>query len=352
VKILVTGATGFIGGHLVNYLTTRGHQVRALIHRSPPQDEWGLRRGAGVELARGDITDAQAVRTAVQGIDAIFHLAAARDVRGAPESVYQKINVEGTRHLLEAAAEASVQRFIYCSSVGVARYPGNLEADEMLPFSEPTSQVFYHRTKAQAERMALDAQAVVVRPVITYGPQDGQGFVTRLIALLGQGQLVWVGNGINHVDLVYIDDLVSGMYQALERGAGGRAYILSGTAPIYVQALIGKICKFLRVRAPRIRVPASFARLAGWGMETLYEVGYRVGIIPNGKEPFITRDKVATLTVDRGFSHVRASRELGYHPQVDYDEGLRCTVDWFQERKKCNRRHLRDFGVSTENDMR
>jgi len=261
----------------------------------------------------------------VQGVEAVFHLAAARDVWGAPESVYQRINVKGTRHLLEAAAEAGVRRFVYCSSVGVARYAGNLQADETLPFCNPTSQICYHRTKAQAERMALDARAVVVRPVITYGPQDGRGFVTRLITLLAQGQLVWVGSGRNHVDLVYVDDLVSGMCQALERGAAGRVYILSGTAPIQVRVLVDKICNLLGARAPRICVPASFARLAGWGMETLYRIARWE------QTPFITHDKVATLTVDRGFSHARASRELGYCPRVDYDEGLRRTVDWLRK---------------------
>jgi len=329
-RVLVTGATGFIGGHLARYLVAQGHHVRALVrHKGPAQSSGfveGL-AGAGVELAFGDVTDPEPVRAAVDGVEAIFHLAAVRDVWGAPESVYQRVNVKGTRHLLDAAAEADVRRFVYCSSVGVARYPGNLQADETLPFCKPTSQVFYHRTKAQAERMALDARAVVVRPVITYGPQDGEGFVTRLIKLLAQGQPVWVGNGRNHVDLVYIDDLVLGMYTALVQGTAGRVYILSGTAPVQVRALVDKICKLVEARAPRICVPASFAHMAGWGMETLYRIARWE------QSPFITRDKVATLAVDRGFSHARASRELGYQPQVDYDEGLRRTLAWIQERK-------------------
>jgi len=322
-RVLITGATGFIGGHLARYLAAHGHHVRALVRR----DSLSLAED-GVELARGDIADFEAVRAAMDGVEAIFHLAAARDVWGAPDAVYQRINVKGTRHLLEAAAEAGARRFVYCSSVGVARYAGNLQADETLSFSEPTSQVFYHRTKARAERMALDAQAVVVRPVITYGPQDECGFVTRLITLLAQGQLVWVGNGRNHVDLVYIDDLVLGMYTALVQGAAGRVYILSGTVPIQVRALVDKICKLVGTRAPRIYVPASFARLTGWGMETFYRIARWE------QSPFITRDKIATLTVDRGFSHARASQELGYRPQVSYDEGLRRTLAWIQERKE------------------
>ena len=325
-RVLVTGATGFIGGHLARYLAAQGHHVRALVRR----DSLALAE-AGVELTWGDVTDPEATQAAVREVEAVFHLAAVRDVWGTPESVYRRVNVEGTRHLLEAAAGAGVRRFIYCSSVGVARYPGNLTADETLPYSEPTSQVLYHRTKAQAEQMALQwvssgrVPALVVRPVITYGPRDEHGFVTRLITLLAQGRLVWVGSGRNHVDLVYVDDLVAGMEAALERGAVGRVYILSGTAPIRVRALVDKTCNLLGKHPPRIRVPVSCARLAGWAMETLYRVARR------GTAPFITRDKVATLTVDRGFSHARASRELGYQPQVDYDEGLHRTVGWLQE---------------------
>jgi nucleoside-diphosphate-sugar epimerase len=332
-RVLVTGATGFIGGHLARSLVAQGNRVRALVRYK--NRELALAQ-AGVELAWGELTDLETVQAAVSGVEAVYHLAAARDAWGVPASVYQRVNVEGTRHLLEAAAEAGVRRFLYCSSVGVACYPGNLEVDEMLPFREPTSQVLYHRSKARAEGMVLEwarsgrVPAVVVRPVITYGPDDERGMVTRMVMLLARGRFMLVGNGRGHVDLVYVDDLVAGMCLALERGAVGRVYILSGTAPIQVRTLVAKICDLLGRRPPSIHVPAPIARAAGWGMETLYRAGDRLGVL-DGKEPFITCGKVATLTVDRGFSHARASQELGYRPQVNYDEGLRRTLDWLQE---------------------
>lgn len=321
-RILVSGATGFIGGRLACHLAAQGHQVRALVRRDAPK-----LAERGVTLIPGDVTDTQALRLALQGVDAVFHLAAVRDVWGTPETVYRQVNVEGTRCLLEAAIASDVQRFVYCSSVGVARYPGNLAADETLPYSEPTSQVLYHRTKAQAEQIALDAQAVVVRPAITYGPGDANGFVTRLITLLIQGRFLGVGNGCNHVDLVYMDDLVAGMWAALEKGVAGQVYILSGTAPIQVRALLVEICKLLGRKPPRVYIPTSIALLAGWAMEILWKgILTPLGLSPHA--PFITRDKVATLTVDRGFSHKRASLELGYQPQIGYSEGLRRTLDW------------------------
>lgn len=328
-RILVTGATGFVGGHLARRLHATGHSVRALV-RSPSSE---LERMGG-EQAVGDVTQTETLAKAMAGVEGVFHLAALRDRWGAPPELYRAVNVAGTRNVLEAARRAGVERVVYCSSVGVARYAGNLEADETLPFCRPTSQVLYHHTKAQAERVAIDAQAVVVRPVIAYGPQDQDGFVTRLIALLAQGQFFWVGDGNNHVDLVYIDDLVSGMCRALERGAAGRVYILSGTAPIRVRALVDRICRLTGSPSPRVHIRAPLARLAGWALETAYRAAARMGIGVNGREPFITRDKVATLTVDRGFSHARARRELGYRPQVDYDEGLRRTLAWLREREE------------------
>lgn len=330
-RVLVTGATGFIGGHLARCLVARGHRVRALVRRESP-----ALAGAGVELAWGELTHPQALRAAMQGVGAVFHLAAVRGSWGIPESVYQRVNVEGTRSLLEAAARAGVRRLVHCSTVGVARYPGNLEADETLPYREPASQVLYHRSKVQAEQLVLEwarsgrVPAVVVRPVITYGPGDEQGMVTRLVMLLAQGRFVLVGNGRNHVDLAYIDDLVAGMYLALERGAVGRVYHLSGTAPIRVRTLVAKICTLLGKRSPQIYIPVPVARAAGWGMEMLHKVGDRLGVDLDGREPFVTRDKVATLTVDRGFSHARANRELGYRPQVDHDAGLRRTLEWLR----------------------
>lgn len=322
--ILVTGATGFIGGRLASRLAAQGHRVRALVRRAAPE-----LAACGVELVSGDITQADAARSALRGVDAVFHLAAVRDVWGTPETVYRQVNVEGTHSLLAAAKASGVQRFVYCSSVGVARYPGNLAADETLPYSQPTSQVLYHRTKAQAEEIALAAQAVVVRPVITYGPGDENGFVTRLIALLAQGRFPRIGNGRNHVDLVYVDDLIAGMVAAWKKGASGRVYILSGTAPIQVRRLVDEICALLERKPPRVSIPTPVARLAGWGMEMVWK-----GVLnPLGWSeyvPFITRDKVATLTVDRGFSHARAGLELGYQPQVDYSEGLQRTLDWIR----------------------
>jgi nucleoside-diphosphate-sugar epimerase len=323
--ILVTGATGFIGAHLACHLADKGHQVRALVRHNSLS-----LTGSGVELACGEITDPDALRIAVDGVEAIFHLAAQRDVWGTPDSTYHRVNVEGTRYLLNAAAQACVQRVVYCSSVGVARYPGNLNADETLPYTQPSSQVAYHRTKAQAEQAVLRAArhgtvpGVVVRPVITYGPGDRTGMITQLLDRLAHKRFVPVGNGQNHLDLAYVDDVVTGLVLAWERGTVGQVYILSGPRPVTMQEVLAAAHAALGKPGPGpIYIPTNLGRfLAG--------LAERVSSTLGGRPP-VTRDAVATLTVDRGFSHARATRELGYQPRLELGEGLRRTAEWWSK---------------------
>jgi nucleoside-diphosphate-sugar epimerase len=322
--VLVTGATGFIGGHLARHLLDRGHPARAMVRRENPN-----LAQAGIELTRGDITDQDAARAAVEGVDAVFHLAAQRDVWGTPESVYHKVNVEGTLNLLRASATAGVQRFVFCSSVGVARYPGNLKADETLPHVQASSQTSYHDTKAQAEQAVMAAArtgevpALIVRPVITYGPGDRTGMITQLLERLANGRFLLVGDGHNHVDLAYIDDMIDGMVLAWERGTVGRAYILSGPQPVTMHEVLAAAHAALGQEGPsRFYLPAGLAYfLAGWAERVWGAWGGR---------PPVTRDAVATLAVDRGFSHARANQDLGYQPQVSYKDGLQRTADWMR----------------------
>lgn len=333
--VLVTGATGFIGSALVRYLGHHGHRVRALAHRVKPAP---LENGgeSGIELVWGDLTDPKAMLAAMDGVDTVFHLAGQRDVWGLDKAVYTQVNFYGTRHLLEAAARAQVRRFVHCSSVGVARYPRNLQANESLPYVEASSQIAYHRTKAQAEQAVLTAAqggkvpAVVVRPVISYGPGDRTGMVTQLLVRLAEGRFVPVGNGRNHVDLAYVDDVVSGMVAAWKRGRIGEVYILSGPQPLEMRTVLATACAVLERRGPGpLYVPSRLANLIAGVAEWAWGAF--------GRRPPLTRDAVATLTVDRGFSHERAARELGYRPKIDLGEGLRQTVEWLHAAGLTNR---------------
>ncbi|MBC7249494.1 MAG: NAD-dependent epimerase/dehydratase family protein [Anaerolineae bacterium] len=329
-RALVTGGSGFVGGHLVRALLARGYTVRALVRPTSRTD--GL---AGAELVYGDVTDQASCQAAVVGVDVVYHLAAIRDRWGTPYADYVAVNVDGTRHLLEAAA-GRVGRFVYCSSVGVLGYPGVLGIDESFPLRPDDGKVFYHRTKAQAEELVLDfarqgrLATTVVRPAITYGPGDDWGMVTRLIAMLRRGTFVPVGNGRNHLHLCYVSDTVQGLILAGESEQSvGQAYIIAGPEPITLNGLVVKICGLLERKPPRWHVPVELARMAGWVLEGVYSAQAHLGLRVLGQAPFLTRDKVDTLAVNRGFSIEKARHELGYVPAIGYDEGLRRTVEWY-----------------------
>ncbi|HEY75277.1 MAG TPA: NAD-dependent epimerase/dehydratase family protein [Thermoflexia bacterium] len=325
-RVLVTGATGFIGGYLAHRLVALGHDVRALVRRDVPDLE-----AAGIRPVRGDLRRPESLLPVLDGVEAVFHLAALRDTWGTPLDRYRQVNVVGTSNLIAAANVAGVRRFVHCSSVGVARYPGRLDVDESDPYRPASSQAAYHQTKKEAEQIVREAAwaglmaVVVVRPVITYGPGDYGGMVARLLTLLARRRFLWIGDGQNHVDLVYIDDLVDGIVRAWEQGQAGRVYILSGVRPWRMQEVVEAACVALGVPPPPpLHIPVGVARMVAWVTERVWG-----GML--GRRPPVTRDAIATLTVDRGFSHTRARDELGYRPRWSLEAGLSKTVEWMRE---------------------
>ena len=333
-KILVTGGTGFLGGHLAKALLDRGYEVKALVRHG--SDVGGLK---GAELVYGDLTEPDSLPQAVEGVEAIYHLAVIRDKWGTPYQAYYAVNVKGTQNLLDAAA-GRVDKFVYCSTTGVARYPGNLQADESLPYNtDGHSQYYYHHTKALAEQLALEyarqgqGPATVVRPALVYGPGDTWGMMTRLVTMLARGRFALVGDGRNHLHLVYVDDVIRAFLLAGESSRSvGQVYIVAGPSLITLNSLVAKVCALLGVKPRRWHVPVGVAKAVGWMLEGAYVIKGKLGISALGETPFLTRDKVDTLTMNRGFSSAKAQRELDYLPTVGYDEGLRRTIDWCQSR--------------------
>ncbi len=328
-KVLVTGGTGFLGRHLVRALLERGYQVRVLIHHEAD----GL---DGVELAGGDLTRAASLWRAVEGMDVIYHLAAIRDRWGLPYAAYQAVNVEGTRHLLEAAA-GRVSRFVYCSSVGVLGHPGGLNIDESYPYAPGDGKYNYSHTKALAEQLALEygnrLAVTIVRPVITYGPGDEWGMMTKLVTMLATGRFIPVGDGRNHLHLAYVSDTIQGLILAGEsERAAGQTYIIAGPSPVSLNELLDKICAILDASRPRSHAPLALAKAVGGLLEGFYTLKKALGLEVGGESPFLTRDKVDTLTINRSFDISKACAELGYRPQVDYDRGLKTTIEWYRER--------------------
>lgn len=315
-RVLVTGASGFLGQAVAAAVRDAGNDVRTFQRRPS-----GV---PGVTDVLGSMTDAGAVARAVDGVDAVVHLAAKVSLAGDPAD-FRRVNVDGTRTLLAAARSAGVTRFVFVSSPSVAHTGSSLAGAAATPADPPHARGDYARTKAEAELLALAADApgfavVAVRPHLVWGPGDTQ-LVGRIVDRARRGRLPLLDSGAALIDSCYVDNAASAMVAALE-GAGddavhGNAYVVTNGEPRPVADLLDGICRASGVPTPRWHVPAGVARAAG----SLVEAVWRVR--PGVDEPPMTRFLAEQLSTAHWFDQRRTRRDLRWEPAVSIDEGLR-----------------------------
>ena len=313
-RVLVTGASGFLGRAVAAAVRDAGHEVRTFQRRAS-----GV---AGVEEQRGSMADAAAVRRAVDGVEAVVHLAAKVSLAGDPAD-FTRVNVDGTRILLEAARAAGVRRFVHVSSPSVVHTGASIAGDDAAHASPEHARGDYARTKAAAELLALDADVpgfavVAVRPHLVWGPGDEQ-LVGRIVDRARRGRLPLLDSGAALIDTCYVDNAASAMVAALDRAEDvhGRAYVVTNGEPRPVADLLAGICTASGVPAPRLHVPAGVARAAG----SLVEAVWRVR--PGSDEPPMTRFLAEQLSTSHWFDQRRTRADLHWTPTVTIDEGLR-----------------------------
>jgi nucleoside-diphosphate-sugar epimerase len=314
VRVLVTGASGLLGRAVAAELLAAGHEVRCFQRRPS-----GV---AGASDSLGSVTAPDAVARAVSGQDAIVHLAAKVSLAGDPAD-FDRVNVGGTRNLLEAARSAGVQRFVYVSSPSVAHSGTSIVGDDALPADPASARGDYARTKAEAELLALAADSsefrvVAVRPHLVWGPGDTQ-LVERVVERARRGRLPFLDSGAALIDTIYIDNAATGIAAALARvdSVHGRSYVLTNGEPRPVAEMLAGICGAAGVESPRWRVPASVARTAG----SLIEAVWRVK--PGVDEPPMTRFLAEQLSTAHWFDQRRTRADLEWTPAVSLDEGFR-----------------------------
>lgn len=321
--VLVTGVTGFTGGRLARYLRRRGHDVRGLV-RPVSLSKAGEIADDGIELVVGDVTDPTSLGRACRGVDVVYHIAALYREAGHPPSAYRAVNVEGVRHVLEAALAAGVRRVVHCSTGGVHGHVARPPATEDAPLAPGD---VYQRTKLDGERLAAEfgrthpLEVVVARPIGIYGPGD-----TRFLKLfrgIARRRFPLLGNGRVFYHLTYIDDLVEGLRLCGEHpAAAGRTYLLAGPEYTTLQELVARIARELGVAPPRVHWPVWPVWLAGALCELV--------CVPLGFEPPLYRRRVDFYRKSRAFDISRARAELGYNPSVRLEEGLRRTIEWYR----------------------
>lgn len=322
-RILVTGATGFTGGHLARELRRRGHQVRALVRN--PRNAESL-KNEGIELAAGNLTRADEVRRAVAGCDIVYHIAALyREAKHADET-YRKVNVEGAENVALACKAEGVGRLVHCSTVGVH---GNVvaPADEDSPFG-PLD--VYQESKLEGEllvRKHIDAglPGTIFRPVGIHGPGDMR--FLKLFRAVSTGAFRMIGKGSILYHMTYIDDLINGIILCGEHPAAlGRTYILCGARYTDLTELVAAVSQAVGRRSP------PRGRLPLWP----FIVGAKVCEAvcrPLRIEPPLHMRRLDFFMFDRGFTAARAAREIGFVPQVSLEDGLARTAAWYRSQR-------------------
>ena len=319
-KVVVTGATGFVGGALVRALLAEGH---AVVGVKRPSSTPSTLRHPNLTWTAADVTNPVTLRDLFDGADWLIHAAGMLGQAGVPESDYLKLHEQGTNNVLIEAGKANVPRVLYVSSPGVLGPIIGPPADETAPLA-PSNP--YERSKAAAEMVAqVHAKAglpvIIARPEFIYGPTDLH--VLGLFKAVRYGRFFTIDGGQYTCHPTYIDDAVAGMLLALRNGRSGEIYHITGPKPVTFRELGQTIAAALDVPPPKLNLPRWFAWL---GAATL-EIG--LGLIK--KQPPLSRTGVAFFSEDRCFSWQKAHDELGYTPQFDLERGVAETVAWYQE---------------------
>ncbi len=324
-KVLVTGATGFIGSNVVRELLASGYQVRALVR--PGSNTVNL-DGLDVELARGDITEPSTLGPALQGCQALFHVAAAYTLWHRTPSAIYRANVQGTENILSAASAARLERVVYTSSVAAIGHPaGGGPGTEATPARLGHMVGHYKRSKYLAEQVALKfarqgLPVVIVNPSTPLGPGDIKPTPTGRIVLdfLNGRMPAYLNTGLN---VVHVRDVARGHVSALNKGKEGERYIL-GHQNVTLSDLFQRLASITGLRAPGVRLPVGLA-LALAGLDYAIE-GWLLR-----REPRIPLEGVRMARQPMYFDSSKAVRELDL-PQTPIEEALADAASWFLER--------------------
>ncbi|HEY1966054.1 MAG TPA: NAD-dependent epimerase/dehydratase family protein [Acidobacteriaceae bacterium] len=324
---LVTGASGFLGGRLVEMLAERGGMVRVLARGSSDLRHLSHLQ---IQIVRGDLGDAAALGEAMRGVRVVYHCAAC-STDWAASATYIAANVAGTQNVLDAAVRAgSVERFLHVSTTDVYGYP-RVPCDE----STPTRDVRlpYNRTKIQGEEAVWRAHrehglpVTVVRPATIFGPR-GKDFVVEIAKLLRQRLMLLIDGGRARGGFTYVDNLAMAMIQAAENTSTlGRAYNISdGTGTTWGE-YTNALADALGCKRPWLRLPFSAAMALAPGMEAVQ----RTLRLPG--RPLLTRHAVHLLGQDQEFPAARARADFGFAPHVSFVEGMARSAAWVRSRE-------------------
>ena len=324
-KYLITGATGFIGPHLIRILASAGDKCTCLIR---PGSNIEPLKNLDVKFIECDITKKESLRGVAEGVDCLIHMATLghMDNFSVTEDMFNSVNVYGTVNIMQEALKSKVKRIVHCSSVAAMGICDDLPATEK---SRCRPHHPYGRSKLKAENEVLklvsdfNLPAVIIRFSMVYGPGDKRDML-KLARLAKKGLFPKVGSRQKLTPLIYVDDAVKGLLLAAKKGKKGEIYLLTNKKSEPFDRIRKIILNTLKIFRVPVFVPEWAALFTASCMEKAFTL--------TGKSPPVSRKNIESTLADRVFSIEKAKKELGFNPQIDPEKGLRETVLWYKNK--------------------
>ena len=321
-KVLVTGANGFTGAWLCQYLAKKGVPTRGMYWAPDGVPDFAH---PNLELVAGDLLDRESLKRALDGIEVVQNIAALYRPTNVPQKAYWDVNVDGVRNMVEEAARAGVARFVQCSTVGVHGAIEHPPADENAPFKPDD---YYQETKYQGEILArelgpqLGMSVSVVRPAAIYGPREMR--FLKLSKALKNGTFVMFGAGEVLYHFVHVEDLCTAFCLCAELDqAVGEVFIIADARALPLNEIVRIMSQALGIKPPRLRLPYPLLYGAAAACEFVLK--------PFPVSPPLHRRRAAWFNSTRQFDITKARQHLGYDPKIAAEDGLREMVQSYQK---------------------
>lgn len=330
-KILITGASGFIGSHLVEYLIKDGvkpEEIRLLV---PSWEKYIDPEFKIKDIVIGDIRDKKTVDVVMRGVEIIYHLASKTGYDGGSYEYFKDTNVDGTGNILEAAKKQNVKKFIFFSSSGVYGLPAT--AGDIRNYNEKKSRTYsegYGQSKYEAENLILNASKewglnyIILRPTTVYGPRD-KGGLLQLIKAINKGYFFFIGNGKNKMDYVYVYDVVRTARVLEKSKIVNEDFIVGSGEPISLNNMVKVICEKLGKTSPNIHVSKNLALFLSFVVKYFSKlIGVRPVFFPN---------RVRVISSDFYFDISKIKKAIKYKPKFSFEQGVEETTAWLEKEK-------------------
>lgn len=323
-SVLITGANGFIGSHLVNKFANEGHEVYGLVRTT---SDLNLIKDMNVSLKYGDITDYDSISNALNGIDIVINNAGHASDWGSLES-FRKVNLEGTMNVARAAAENRVKRLVHMSTTAIHGFNQTQAASE----NDPKNPVFnYGISKLEAENWLMDfsnnndMEVTSIRPGNVFGPGD-YNFIEQYIEALCTGKIAYVSKGLSLTCPTYVENLVEGVYLASHHeNAPGEVFIITDGLHVNWKQFTEAIADEMNLPYPKLSIPLRISLCLASLAEGIYKLARA------NHPPLITKYRMLNAGTGYYFSIDKARNLLGFKPVIGLHEAVKKTVLWFQK---------------------